>query len=752
MATRTTHTSKDAYSTKELAELLDVTVMTVTRYAKRDGWKSRQRKKVGGGNEWLVVSMPEATRVAIQVAEARQCAEQLDREAVQAKRTAEVRQHTARAMADLTERERKRAEAKALVYRAWLDYARLCGLGRTAAMNAFCTLYNSGGAGLAITSEVRAIVKHISPNTVRSFGKHLRSDGLTSLAGVYGKHRRGTGIIESQPEVHDYVRGSIFEYPHISASTLLKGLRAELRNLDVTIPSKRTLQLWLQKWRQENPALELAIRDPDASRSRHAFALGNADHAIFDLNQRWEFDSTPGDVLLADGKRHCIVGCIDVYSRRAKVLVSKSSSSQAVCSLLRRCLLDWGVPEEAGTDNGSDYVSTRVTTALMDLNIRQDVAPPFTPEHKPYIERFFGTMLRDIFEVLEGYCGHNVAEAQAIRNRTTFAQRLFPKRVDEAGTVSLRLTPEELQAKLDCWCDDLYAMQPHGGLKGEFKGKTPHQMALEYTGPIRKVPDPSALDILLLPLAPGNDGFRTVTKKGVRLNGAEYFCEELALRNLVGQRVQVRLDEHDIRHVYLFDEDGVFIGRASDLTLPEVSREAVAMQAQRLQKAMLAEQKKEMRTAAKKMNVRSMGQQILSAAAEEATAIRQRDAEAQASVSAPILHTSPALMEASKAARVDAAPVAVFTPQQQADIRLGDTITKRTQRPACFADTLPEGPADRFKVWEELDAILKAGGELPSDQATWHRVYQTTSEFLGYWISKHGLPKGMNRRAQAVAR
>lgn len=745
MATRTTHTSKDAYSTKELVDLLGISQPAITKRARRQEWSVKKRAKKLGGPEWLVASMPEATRVAIQVAEARACAEQLVRETVQAERTAEVRRHTARAMADLTERERKRAEAKALVYRAWLDYAKVCGLSRTAAMNAFCTLYNSGGAGLAITPEVRAAVKHISPNTVRTFGKHLRSEGLAALAGVYGKHRRGTGIIESQPEVHDYVRGAVFEYPHIKASTLLKGLRAKLRNRNIAMPSKRTLQLWLQKWRQENPALVLAIADPDASRSRHQFALGNADHAIFDLNQRWEFDSTPGDVLLADGKRHSLVGCIDVYSRRAKVLVSKSSSSQAVCSLLRRCLLDWGVPEEAGTDNGSDYVSARVTTALMDLNIRQDVAPPFTPEHKPYIERFFGTMLRDIFEVLEGFCGHSVAEAQAIRNRTTFAQRLFPKHAEDAGTVSLRLTPEELQAKLDCWCDDVYAMQPHGGFKGEFKGKTPYQMALEYTGPIRKVPDPTALDVLLLPLAPGNGGFRTVTKKGVRLDNAEYFCKELALNNMVGQRVQVRLDEHDIRHVYLFDEEGVFIGRASDLTLPEVSREAVAMQAQRLQKAMLAEQKKELRTAAKKMNVSEMGQQILAAAAEEATAIRQRDADVQ--TPAPVLHTSPALMEAAKAARVDAAPVAQFTAQQQEAMRLGDSITKRTQRPACFADTLPDTPAGRWQLWKDINARKQAGEELAADMETWIRLYPETSEGLGFRIMEYGLPKGMNRRA-----
>lgn len=735
-----TSTSKDAYTAQELAGMLSVTERAIQMRAKREAWTSRVRPVPGGGRgfEWLVTSMPETTRVAIQIAEAKACAAQLKkRQAVDARRD-ELLQHRARAMATLTAKERARAEAKATVYRAWLDYDKECGLSRTEALASFCALYNAGGAGLAVNGDVLAVVRHVSPNTIRSIGQRLLADGLGGLAGVYGRHRVGTGRIDAQPEILDYVRGAVYEFPHIRAAMLLEGLQGKFgKRTDLQLPAVRTLQQWLARWRASQPGLHLNLTDPDAFRSHNAFALGNAAYAINALNQRWEMDSTPGDILLEGGQRHTIVGCIDVYSRRAKLLVSRSSSSAAVCGLLHRCLLDWGVPEEVGTDNGTDYVSTQVATALLDLDVHQDIAPPFTPEHKPFIERFFGTMLRDIFEILEGFCGHNVAQAQAIRNRTSFAKRLYPgKRNEDAGTVDLRMTPEQLQALLDRWCEDRYAMRPHGGLGG----RTPYEVAQAWSGPLHHVADDAALAVLLLPLVPGV--YRKVTKKGVAVEGAQYW--DAALATLVDIQVQVRRAESDIRYVYLFDEEGRYICRAADLTLPEISIADLSKEARRLQKRNIAEQRKELRNAARRQNVREMSRDVMAAAAEHAAEVR---AQAVQPAAPSVLYTTPALMEAGKAARAGDAPVVDMNASQQADMALGARIAAQAQRPKRFQDRLAElGPAERWKEWELLDARKKAGGTLTPDEASWHAMYPTGSEGLGFWITKHGLPEHMRRR------
>lgn len=56
---------KDAYSTKELTELLSMAKSNVLARATREGWTSQKRSGRGGGSEWLVASMPEATRIQI---------------------------------------------------------------------------------------------------------------------------------------------------------------------------------------------------------------------------------------------------------------------------------------------------------------------------------------------------------------------------------------------------------------------------------------------------------------------------------------------------------------------------------------------------------------------------------------------------------------------------------------------------------------------------------------------------------------
>ena len=58
------------YPTAELAGSLGVTVMTVTRRAKRESWPFRARQAKGGGKEYAFDTLPESVRTAILKAEA----------------------------------------------------------------------------------------------------------------------------------------------------------------------------------------------------------------------------------------------------------------------------------------------------------------------------------------------------------------------------------------------------------------------------------------------------------------------------------------------------------------------------------------------------------------------------------------------------------------------------------------------------------------------------------------------------------
>ena len=106
-------------------------------------------------------------------------------------------------------------------------------------------------------------------------------------------------------------------------------------------PSTRALQRWLQAWRADpaNARALSAVSDPDGHRSRKGPALGNREAGVDAPNALWELDSTPADVLCTDG-RHVIVGAIDVWSRRARVLVVPVSRAVAICALSSAALPD----------------------------------------------------------------------------------------------------------------------------------------------------------------------------------------------------------------------------------------------------------------------------------------------------------------------------------------------------------------------------------------------------------------------------
>ena len=200
-----------------------------------------------------------------------------------------------------------------------------------------------------------------------------------------------------------------------------------------------------------------------------------------------KLDCSPADILLADGKRYTLIGCVDVGTRRARLQVAESSNSLAVCALLRRSLLDFGVTDAVKMDNGKEYANFLVTTALLDLGIHIDWCTPFTPEEKPHIERFFLTFQRSL-TTMQGFIGHSVADRKAIESRRSFAERMSRKN-GEKPALEVRYTPEEFQRYCDVFCTDMYGEKKHTVL-----GVSPNEAAARDEGAVRRIMDERALE------------------------------------------------------------------------------------------------------------------------------------------------------------------------------------------------------------------------------------------------------------------
>jgi hypothetical protein len=385
------------------------------------------------------------------------------------------------------------------------------------------------------------------------------------------------------------------------------GMKARFK--EVKLPTRHAVGRFMDHWKAAHPSLYLRITNPDAWRSKYMFAFGNASEEVTRLNQRWEADSTKADLLCTDG-RCCVIGIIDVWSRRFALHVSPTSKSSAIAALFRRCLLDWGVLEEFRTDCGSDYTSFHVERICDALEVNHHLCNEFHPEEKPHIERAFKTFSHGIIELLEGYVGHSVADRKDIEARNSFANRLMSK----GETIDVKLTLAELQKICDQWTGTIYAHDAHGGLDG----MTPAEKARTWTEPVPRITDELALNILLYP-APSNNGMRKISKKGVEVtfNGVklEYKAAEFAGHE--GEWVQVLIDETNLGRAPISLENGEFLCWATDPRWYGISSQEVACHAKAKQKQVVAAQQKEIKRIAKQANTRSIATEILKSREEE---------------------------------------------------------------------------------------------------------------------------------------
>jgi transposase len=679
------------------------TARAIRKRAAQQDWESRPRQGQGGGSEFHLSSLPPETRAHIAsltsaspaeagAAEGRRVA---IRGAIDERATWARRQQGLAGVSRLSPAAQARMDARAELLRIIDDYAAAEGISRQAAELQIC----SGAAEHVVPPEIASVVGRVSTRTIARWRAQLRDQGLAALGGQY---RKRTTAIDRDPEVKALIMGMLHDHPHVTGALVMRALRARFDS-DV-VPPPRTVQRWIAAYREDNAQLLLAVANPDAWRSRYRAAGGCASESIVRPNQLWELDSTPGDLLLADGCRHAIVGCIDVRTRRFKLQVSRTSRSTAIAALLRRCLIDWGVPEVARTDEGSDYTSKHIRRVFEGLEVYQHILPPFSPERKPFIERAFRTFSHDLLELLAGYVGHNVADRKAIESRRSFADRLMRRGTDP---VELRLTPEELQDFCDRWTDDVYAHDTHDGLGGE----TPFAVTAAWTGVVRRIEDVRALDVLLSEAA--GDGWRVITKKGLRIDSGTYDHPDMGGRE--GERVRVLIDEHDYGHVYVFAADGEFICRAFDPQRTGISRAEVAAQRRKIQRQVIKAGKAELVKIAREARTKDIVQDILQDRAAKAGKLAHLPPRAEA-------YITNALTEARRAARVDDMP-------QSRELSAEEKALQQQIAAPARVVSMPETPAQRYRRAARMERDIAAGLPVTEDSRRWLTGYQQTVEY-----------------------
>ena len=589
-------------------------------------------------------------------------------------------------------------------------------------MEVFSVRWNAG----EIESEawLREAIPHVSKNTLLNWERAIKTEGTARLAGDYGKGKRGKGRIDGQPEVKALIVAAVCEYPEGKAGNVLLKLedineqRIEDGLEPFELPSLRRLQGWIRDWKAKNPALFLSATAPGKARNKTMPSFGDFYAFVTGINQRWEYDGTPSDVMLSDNKRYAILGVIEIYTRRVKFRVVERSTSQQVACITRDCLLDWGVPELVVTDRGKEFISRQMIRLFTDLDIRHDALPPFRPDLKPAIERVFRTFSHDLLPVAPCYVGHDVATRQRIRDQEDFAKRLMKraKKGEEAEALTIGMTPEELQAFCDKWTDSIYMHRPHSGLKG----KTPYQMLSEYPYGVRRIPENyhQALDMLLLPVI----GTRRVTKDGIEIGNRIYIAPELGRPDIAQQEAEIRFDKARPQYVYVY-LDGLFVCRAKcvDELAPE-ERRRIAIDARNAMKSVrnaISQIKKD----AKKNHLDTMAQDIIEMLTKRAQKLVVDNPVPTREV---IEHLTFDLMEAQRAASGE---------KSMQTLTLEEAEQARAEAVEIVADQtfmVPKSAQGRNALFLELESRAQSGEDLTGDERNWLAMYRTSSERAGY--------------------
>jgi transposase InsO family protein len=703
----------------EIADLalpgLPATKRAVNALATREGWDTqtrfaRTRAGRGGGLEYRIDLLPSDARLAY-----------LARHGAGDKAFAEAGQQAIDASPDMgptASRAATERDARLAVLGAFDAWLRAAGLPVHTGTAFFSDLYNAGDVGLP--GWVRERIRRLSARTLARWRAARREGAVDRLAVDRGGARRGQGVLDAAEDgrLKAKALGLVAHQPHLTADhvrTILVDTFGDTvlhRGRRAPMPDVRTVQGALKRWKSEHRTELLAITNPDAFKSR-ARVTGSRAHLVTRLNELWEIDASPADVLTKDG-RWSIYVCIDVYSRRIVATVTKTPRAEAVGLLLRKALAAFGVPERIKTDNGSDFTARATRRLIAALGIETDTARPFSPEEKGVVERAIRTMQHDLMPLLPGYVGHSVADRKVIEQRKAFAQRLG---VDDARAFCVDLSAEELQARLDAWAADRYAHRPHGGLDGA----TPFAVAAAWRGPVRRIEDEAALAVLLAPVA-GHDGRRTVGKQGIRVDGSHYIAPDL----VPGESVFVRMDPADMGRAFVFGEDGEsFRCVAVCPELAGIDPAAAVAEARAAQKRMIDERTAPIRAEARKIRPRDMADAVARQAARAAGKLVELPRPA-------VAHTTPALDAAALAHRGKRAPEPPPLKPEAAALmaKIEERLTRPAQRTAAVQPLRTrETPQQRFRRCLDLEAALERGETLAPDDLLWLGGYRESAEW-----------------------
>lgn len=352
--------------------------------------------------------------------------------------------------------------------------------------------------------EALELASRLFPEFIRTerWGQKLNSkyeqSGAEALVDKRHKNKNQNTVLT--PEIEKLTLGWWYARPGAGAKEIWHKIKKECKESKIKCPSYESIQKFLKNQTAANKLVRAGKIKVWDKQGRPVVRFNLTNYS----NQRWQIDHTRLDIWVRlwvidhwEPRQVWLTVVLDAHSRSiAGFVVSlKAPDAWTTATLLRQAILPkenpgWfnrGTPSVLQPDRGRDFMSHAVTASVAMLGIIFDPDPPYYPNRKGKIERFFLT-LDSHLRILSGH-------HKAIGSSEGAAQK----------RLSVLLTLQQLRLEIEHWIVTEYHQRENSETK-----RKPAEL-WEETVLMRMPESETALDSFLLK----SDKVRVIRNTGI---------------------------------------------------------------------------------------------------------------------------------------------------------------------------------------------------------------------------------------------
>lgn len=403
-----------------------------------------------------------------------------------------------------------------------------------------CWLVSSISNGVSPRAALKRLGISRSERSVRDLMRRYREKGRRGLFDQRWFRSPEPSVLTSL--IKKLILALYFAWPAAGARAIWQELRRECLKRNLEEPGESTVRKFLDSLPE---AYKMFRRGKVGVRNweQTAAPVVRYENTQF-ANERWQGDHSPINIWVRAKLagawrpfRAYISVVLDVHSRSVAgfVVSIKYPDAWTIALLFYRAIMPkkrktWrnrGIPFVFQSDHGKDFLSRGVAATLGKLKTVLDPDPPYYPNRKGKVERFFQTLDSGCIRLLPGHMDSiGVTEGAALKH------------------VHELLTLQQLNAEIERWVDEEYHQRVHSST-----GRKPAEL-WEETIRLRMPESEDDLNLLLLK----HDKERTIKNTGVHITieGVNHIYWSPELMYHFQRRVRIAYNPEDFESVLVY--------------------------------------------------------------------------------------------------------------------------------------------------------------------------------------------------------